>query len=162
MFLVWYQVFKNISALVSSIEYMLFDVLILYMVRKCLILMFWLIIYGHRKLTLPLFTFSAQRGPYWGIPSAISSHASTVGARHLSMGIEAASRSSLNFSAYPSSVSGDQLRYGSTASAQVYYIIRTYRNEFSHNHGLTFRVLLHVKKKLAYLPTCQTYTKLVS
>jgi hypothetical protein len=64
----------------------------------------------HFVLTLPLLTFSAQRGPYCGMPRAISSHAKTVGARHRSMGMEAASRSSRSFSAYPSSVRGDQLR----------------------------------------------------
>jgi len=70
------------------------------------------------ELALPLLTFSAQRGPYWGMPSAISSQANTVGARQRSIGMEAASRNNRSFSAYPSSVSGDQLRYGSTASVE--------------------------------------------
>ena len=62
------------------------------------------------KHTFPDFTFSAHRGPYCGMPRAISNQARTVGARHLSIGIDAASLSNRNFSAYPSSVSGDQLR----------------------------------------------------
>uniref|UniRef100_A0A8D9F4E5 Uncharacterized protein n=1 Tax=Cacopsylla melanoneura TaxID=428564 RepID=A0A8D9F4E5_9HEMI len=62
------------------------------------------------RRTFPDLTLSAHLGPYCGIPSAISSQASTVGALHRSMGIEAASRSNRSFSAYPSSVRGDQLR----------------------------------------------------
>jgi hypothetical protein len=61
-------------------------------------------------LTLPLLTFSEHLGPYCGMPRAISSHASTVGARHRSIGMVDASRSKRSFSAYPSSVKGDQLR----------------------------------------------------
>lgn len=80
------------------------------------------------------------------MPSAISSHANTVGARHRSIGMEAASRNNRSFSAYPSSVSGDQLRYGSTASVESVrpHYLQQYLHSlttFSIITGIRFRIL---------------------
>ena len=60
--------------------------------------------------TFPDRTFSAQAGPYWGMPSVTCSQASTMAAFQRSIGSCCASSSRRSFSAYDSSVSGEEQR----------------------------------------------------
>lgn len=76
------------------------------------------------RRTLPLFTFSAQRELYCGMPRATSSHAMIWDDRQRSMGIEEASRKRRIFSAYPSSVRGLHWNSGASVSFDVLFLLR--------------------------------------